>query len=111
MRDTGSSDIPIPEVFNELGIYERGRFELGYNKDFISWLKGKNLVFTYDGRQSIPFDILSLCYASILNRAPRKSTAYRKSLSRSAERRGIISHSGAWRRPKEQNFGHCFLAN
>jgi hypothetical protein len=33
---------------------------LGYDKCFLSWLKEKDLAFAFDGRQSIPFDILSL---------------------------------------------------
>jgi hypothetical protein len=66
-----SGTIPPHEVFHELG-FEKGKFDLGYDAEFISWLKEKNLVFAYDGRQSIPFDILNLCFGSDLNEAQER---------------------------------------
>jgi hypothetical protein len=57
-----SGTILPDELFDKLDFYGEGTFNLGYTKEFMSWLTEKKLPFAYDGRRSLPFDVLNLCY-------------------------------------------------
>jgi hypothetical protein len=85
--DVKSVEFPLRELFDDFDTARRKylnsppkkklnplavRFHLGYDTEFIPWLKGINLVFAFDGRQSIPFDILALSYNSDLSKAGEK---------------------------------------
>jgi hypothetical protein len=65
-------EIAPREVFDELAesdTFSSTMFDLGYHKEFLPWLKEKDLTFAFDGRQSIPFDILTLS----CNRSPKEA--------------------------------------
>jgi hypothetical protein len=76
-------ELPIREVFDELDGFDISwsrYFELGYDKEFLSWLKEKQLAFAFDGRQSIPFDFLTLSHHSSLKWAQEKLHSMEKFL-------------------------------
>jgi hypothetical protein len=60
---------PPSEVFN---LPDRILHELGYEEEFISWLREKGLMFARDGRYSFPFDIVTLADSTDLNAAKAK---------------------------------------
>jgi hypothetical protein len=62
-------EMPPLELFHDA---RKKKILLGYNNDFTSWLKEKKLLFGYDGRQSLPFDIVSLAHSPNLEEAQRK---------------------------------------
>jgi hypothetical protein len=52
--------------------------QLWGNKDYLSWLKEKRLIFPDDGRYSFPFDIVALAESSDLSEAHQKIDQMKK---------------------------------